>query len=64
MSATPSEAQSLRHRLGTRNAAGARSLCALRNDPEQWADYQQELRLTENTAADGLSTPEYPEYNR
>ncbi len=38
----------------------------LRDDPEQWADYQQELRLAETTAADGLSSArdEYPEYNQ
>jgi hypothetical protein len=38
----------------------------LRNDPEQWADYQQELRLVETTAADGLGSArnEYPEYNQ
>jgi hypothetical protein len=38
----------------------------LRNDPEQWADYQQEVRLGENMAAEGLGNArdEYPEYNR
>ena len=38
----------------------------LRDYPEQWADYQQELRLAETTAADGLggARDEYPEYNQ
>jgi|AntDryMetagUQ889_1029465.scaffolds.fasta_scaffold03750_2 primase-polymerase (primpol)-like protein len=38
----------------------------LRNDPEQWADYQQELRLAETTDADGIGSArdEYPEYNQ
>jgi hypothetical protein len=38
----------------------------LRNDPKQWAGYQQELRLAEGTTADGLRNvrDEYPEYNR
>ncbi|MDQ3988305.1 MAG: hypothetical protein M3291_03730 [Actinomycetota bacterium] len=38
----------------------------LRDDPEQWADYQQELGLAENAATDGLGNArdEYPEHNR
>ncbi|MGQ0778433.1 MAG: hypothetical protein ACT4NY_29165 [Pseudonocardiales bacterium] len=38
----------------------------LRDDPEQWADYERELRFADNTAADGLGNAreEYPEYNR
>jgi len=38
----------------------------LRDDPEAWADYEQELRLADSTAADGLGSArdEYPEYNR
>lgn len=37
----------------------------LRNDPDQWADYQQESSLTDGASADGLGDPrdEYPEYN-
>ena len=48
------------HEMQQVHAAYAR----LPNDSEQWADYQQELRLAENTAADGLSDArdEYPEY--
>ncbi len=38
----------------------------LRNDPEQWADYQQELQLADSTAGEGLGNArdEYPEYNQ
>lgn len=38
----------------------------LRNDPEQWVDYEQELLLADSTAADGLGNArdEYPEYNQ
>jgi hypothetical protein len=38
----------------------------LRRDPAAWAEYQEELRLTDNAAADGLgdARDEYPEYNR
>jgi hypothetical protein len=50
------------HEMRQVHAAYAR----LRNDTEQWADYQQELRHTEGTVADGLGNArdEYPEYNR
>lgn len=50
------------HEMRQVHAAYAR----LRNDPEQWADYQQELRFAEGTTADGLGNArdEYPEYNR
>ena len=50
------------HEMRQVHAAYAR----LRNDPEQWADYQQELRLAEGSAADGLgnAADEYPEYKR
>ncbi|HEU0089930.1 MAG TPA: hypothetical protein VFQ77_20155 [Pseudonocardiaceae bacterium] len=50
------------HEMQQVHAAYAR----LRNHPDQWADYQQELRLTENSAADGLCSArdEYPEYNQ
>lgn len=36
----------------------------LRADPEEWASYQAEARLTDNTAGDGLpdAREEYPEY--
>ena len=49
------------HEMQQVHAAYAR----LHNDPERWANYQQELRLAENTAADGLggARDEYPEYN-
>ncbi|MBM7787979.1 hypothetical protein [Tenggerimyces flavus] len=38
----------------------------LRADPEEWASYQAEARLTDNAAGDGLpgAAEEYPEYNR
>jgi len=38
----------------------------LRADPEDWAGYQAEARLTDNAAGDGLpdAYEEYPEYNR
>lgn len=37
----------------------------LRADPEEWASYQAELRLTDNVAGEGLpdAEAEYPEYN-
>jgi hypothetical protein len=37
----------------------------LRADPEEWASYQAEARLTGNAAGDGLgnAAEEYPEYN-
>lgn len=38
----------------------------LRADPEEWASYQAEARLTDNVAGDGLpsAAEEYPEYNQ
>jgi hypothetical protein len=38
----------------------------LRADPDEWASYMAEARLTDNTASDGLpdAREEYPEYNR
>jgi hypothetical protein len=38
----------------------------LRADPVEWADYQAELRLTDQAAGDGLgdTREEYPEYNQ
>ncbi|MFN2496042.1 MAG: hypothetical protein ABR608_09065 [Pseudonocardiaceae bacterium] len=38
----------------------------LHDDPVQWADYEQELRLADSAAADGLGNArdEYPEYNQ
>ena len=38
----------------------------LHDDPVQWADYEQELRLVDSAAADGLGNArdEYPEYNQ
>ncbi|GAB3359648.1 hypothetical protein GCM10027360_20770 [Amycolatopsis echigonensis] len=38
----------------------------LRADPEEWASYQAEARLTDNAAGDGLpdAAEEYPEYSR
>lgn len=38
----------------------------LRADPEEWASYQAELRLTDNVAGEGLpdARQEYPEYNQ
>lgn len=38
----------------------------LRADPDEWASYQAELRLTDNAAGDGLPSArdEYPEYNQ
>jgi phage protein D len=38
----------------------------LRADPEEWASYQAEARLTDNAVGDGLpdASNEYPEYNR
>ncbi|MGQ0778055.1 MAG: hypothetical protein ACT4NY_27195 [Pseudonocardiales bacterium] len=38
----------------------------LRADPDEWADYQAESRLTDNAAGDGLppAGDEYPEHNR
>jgi hypothetical protein len=37
----------------------------LRADPEEWASYQAEARLTDNVAGEGLpdAREEYPEYN-
>lgn len=51
--------------LNTRCSRVHAAYARLRGDPEQWAEYQQELRLAENTAADGLGEvrDEYPEYN-
>lgn len=38
----------------------------LRSDPEEWASYQDESRLVDNTVGDGLpdAREEYPEYQR
>lgn len=38
----------------------------LRADPQEWASYQAEARLTDDAAGDGLpdAQEEYPEYNR
>lgn len=38
----------------------------LRADPEEWASYQAEARLTDNAVGDALpdATEEYPEYSR
>ncbi|MDQ2707533.1 MAG: hypothetical protein M3Z25_07795 [Actinomycetota bacterium] len=42
----------------------------LRADPDEWASYQKEAQLTDNTAGDGLPEAgceyptEYPEYQR
>jgi len=38
----------------------------LRADPEEWAAYQAEARLTDNAAGDGLPSArdEYPDHNR
>ncbi len=38
----------------------------LRADPDEWASYQSEAKLTDNVAGDGLPSAddEYPEYNR
>lgn len=38
----------------------------LRADPEEWASYQAEARLTDNAVGDALpdAREEYPEYNR
>lgn len=38
----------------------------LRADPDEWASYQAESRLTDNAAGDGIPSAieEYPEYNR
>ena len=38
----------------------------LRADPEEWASYQAEARLTDEAAGDGLpgAREEYPEYNQ
>jgi phage protein D len=37
----------------------------LRADPEEWASYQAEMRLTDQAAGDGLpdTNEEYPEYH-
>ncbi|MCK9897057.1 hypothetical protein [Frankia sp. AgB32] len=39
---------------------------ALRADPEAWASYQVEARLTDGVAGDRIpgASEEYPEYNR
>jgi len=46
------------HKIMTRYAE-------LRADPDEWAAYRAEARLTDNAAADGLASAsgEYPEYN-
>ncbi len=38
----------------------------LRADPQEWAGYQAEARLTDEAAGDGLpdARKEYPEYNQ
>ncbi|WP_240724115.1 MULTISPECIES: hypothetical protein [unclassified Frankia] len=38
----------------------------LRADPEEWASYRAEARLTDDAAGDGLpdAREEYPEYHR
>ena len=38
----------------------------LRADPEEWASYHAEARLTDNAAGDGVPSArdEYPEHNR
>ncbi|HET9875887.1 MAG TPA: hypothetical protein VFQ37_08980 [Mycobacterium sp.] len=38
----------------------------LRSDPEEWASYQAEARLTDQVAGDGLpdAAEEYPEYRQ
>ena len=38
----------------------------LRADPEEWASYQHEARLTDNAAGDGLpdAHEEYPEFTQ
>lgn len=38
----------------------------LRADPEEWASYQAEARLTDSAAGDGLpdALEEYPEYRQ
>jgi hypothetical protein len=38
----------------------------LRADPQEWASYQAEARLTDNVAGDGLpdAREEYPEHGR
>ena len=38
----------------------------LRADPQEWASYRAEARLTDNAAGEGLpdAHEEYPEYNR
>jgi hypothetical protein len=37
----------------------------LQTDPDEWATYRAEARVTDNAAADGLPSAqeEYPEYN-
>jgi hypothetical protein len=51
---------------GTRMDGRGHPSTRLRNDPERWADYRQELRVAEGTTADGLGNArdEYAEYNR
>lgn len=38
----------------------------LRSDPDEWASYRAEARLTDRAAADGLppASDEYPEYQQ
>lgn len=38
----------------------------LRAEPEEWASYQAEARMSDNVAGDGLpdAREEYPEYHR
>jgi hypothetical protein len=42
-----------------------RRYAELRADPDEWASYQAEARLTDNVAGEGLASAseEYPEYN-
>jgi formate-dependent phosphoribosylglycinamide formyltransferase (GAR transformylase) len=39
---------------------------ALQSDPQEWASYRAEARLTDNAAGDGLppGRDEYPEYSQ
>jgi hypothetical protein len=38
----------------------------LQSDPQEWASYRAESKLTDNAASDGLphGSDEYPEYNQ
>lgn len=49
------------HEMSQVHAAYAR----LRDDPDRWAEYRNELGLADGTSVDGLgpATDEYPEYN-